>query len=77
MDALDILGVGAKVGRMVDFVFEKLQTRSAWIPNSGACEHRNTYNPSDFVANEVCRLVGIITLHQKIICKRPSLDRQH
>lgn len=60
MNALDILGVGAEVGGVVDFVLEELE----WLVSEGLFwtgGRERTHNASDFVAKEIGWLVLIIT----------------
>ena len=59
MDALDVFRVGAKVGCMVDFVFEKLCELVSRAARK--MEERATCDAGDFITNKVRGLIFVVT----------------
>lgn len=71
---LNIFGIGTEVGRVVYLVLEKLQSSISQrhVQRINTCS--GTYNTSDLIADEIGRLVDVVSLHQEVICERPGLD---
>lgn len=74
MYALDVFGVGAEVGCVVDFVLEELcgwlNRYILWSKDRG----RGTHDASDFIVDEISRLVDVSALHEEVIVECPGLD---
>lgn len=71
MDAFNVFGICAEVGRVVDLVLEQLETMSMIAAEAEQCA-METYDARCPIGNEIGRLVGIVGPHEEIIVDRPG-----
>ena len=66
---LDVFGIGAEVGCVVNFVLEELHNAISEIKITHKVKrvHWGTYNTSDLIPNEVRRLIDVVTLQQEVV----------